>query len=233
LAKKARSVGVIIVAGGSGIRFGGKTPKQFFRLNGKTILERSVARFALIPAVREVVVAVPVSFSKNRTVAGLQNRYKKISGIVSGGKTRQESVWNGLMGFRSNPDVVLVHDAVRPFVTRNVIIRVIAATQQHRAAVVGVPVSDTIKREIRKGFYGKTVDRRLLWTVQTPQGFMNDLLIKAHEKAVSNGFVGTDEASLVERIGVPVRIVEGSQMNIKITTREDLRLAKVLAKRQP
>jgi len=127
---------------------------------------------------------------------------------------------------------VLVHDAVRPFVDRSVIRAVIGAVRRHRAAVVGVRVKDTIKVESGEspGFYARTIARGGLWAVQTPQGFRYDLLLRAHQEAHRAGFLGTDDASLVERLGIPVRIVPGNERNIKITTPADRKLAEFLLK---
>jgi 2-C-methyl-D-erythritol 4-phosphate cytidylyltransferase len=122
-----------------------------------------------------------------------------------------------------------VHDAVRPFVSSHIISTVIEQAERYGAAVVGVPAKDTIKMEGKKGFYARTLPRDLLWAVQTPQGFRFDLLLKAHNLARKQGYRGTDEASLVERLRHPVRIVQGDEWNVKITTPDDLKLAHVLA----
>jgi 2-C-methyl-D-erythritol 4-phosphate cytidylyltransferase len=121
-----------------------------------------------------------------------------------------------------HPGIVLIHDAVRPFVTKRVILAVIQEAGRHGAAVVGVRVKDTIKKEGKRGFYEKTLPRDLLWAVQTPQGFRTHLIKRAHDKAAKAGFLGTDDGILVERLGFRVRIVKGDYGNVKITTREDL-----------
>jgi 2-C-methyl-D-erythritol 4-phosphate cytidylyltransferase len=154
----------------------------------------------------------------------------KIITIVTGGRERQNSVWNGINAFLSKPDIVLVHDAARPLVNRRTVDEVIASAARNGAAVVGAKVHDTVKEEGKQGFFSRTLDRSKLWAVQTPQGFSFDLLMRAHKSARRSGHHGTDEASLVERLNVPVRIVEGDQWNIKITTPFDLHLAEVLLK---
>ena len=223
-------VGVVIPAGGQGVRFGGKAPKQFLSLQGKTILHRSIALFESIRAVQEIVVVVPTRYVKK--VRGMVNRsdFGKASRIVSGGPKRQDSVWNGLNAFSTRPDIVLVHDAVRPLVSRQVVEDVIRQAIRYRAAVVGVRIKDTVKVEGKKGFYTQTLDRENLWAVQTPQGFDYALLTRAHRAVRKARYVGTDEAALVERLGIPVRIVPGDERNIKITTKKDLELAKLLLK---
>jgi 2-C-methyl-D-erythritol 4-phosphate cytidylyltransferase len=150
--------------------------------------------------------------------------------VVEGGKDRQASVFKGLLRCSFLSGIVLVHDAVRPLVGRPAIVAVIRAAGRYGAAVVGVPVKDTIKTESdgRRGFYARTLRRGELWAVQTPQGFRFPLLMEAHRRARSSGFVGTDDASLVERMGSPVRIVPGSERNIKITSPGDRRLAEFL-----
>ena len=142
----------------------------------------------------------------------------------------QDSVRHALAGIAGTTSQVLIHDAVRPLVSRSVILAVIDAAQRWGAAVAGVRVRDTVKCEGKRGFFTSTLPRHLLWDVQTPQGFRRELIEKAHQAAKRTGYFGTDDASLVERLGVPVRIVEGSSRNIKITTRDDLVVAELWAK---
>ncbi len=220
-------VGVVIAAGGAGKRFGGRIPKQFLRVNGIPILKYTVSLFASLRSVEEIVVVSARNHIVRVEKLIRQMGSGKIISIVSGGTERQDSVWNGLQGFISRPDIVLVHDAARPLVSRKIVNAVIAAAARNHAAVVGVRVKDTIKMEGMKGFYERTLDRNRLWAVQTPQGFTFDLLMKAHKAARRGKYLGTDESSLVERLGIPVRIVEGDASNIKITTRQDLRLAEM------
>jgi len=221
-------VGVVIAAGGKGTRLGGRVPKQFLRLKGTSIIRRTLEAFEPLPFVREIVVVVPAGYVQKTRMLLIRSGCRKVSGVVEGGRTRQESVRHGLESFRHKPEIVLVHDAVRPLVTSRVIHEVVRQAQKHRAAVVGVPVKDTVKIERRRGFYAHTLDRGKLWAVQTPQGFQFEVLVRAHRKAKSEGFVGTDEASLVERMKVPVKIVRGDYRNIKITTSEDLQVAGAL-----
>jgi 2-C-methyl-D-erythritol 4-phosphate cytidylyltransferase len=223
-------VGVIIAGGGQGRRIGGKTPKQFLSLAGLPVLVRTAGLFNGIRDVSSIVVVVPGDFVGR--AKGLLRRagLEKVIAVVPGGRNRQASVWEGLQAFRSRPDIILVHDAVRPFVRPATVAEIIKEVRRYGAAVVGVRVTDTIKLGNAAGYFVTTLDRRALWAVQTPQGFRFDLLISAHRAARRNRFVGTDEASLVERLGVMVKIVEGDYGNVKITTREDLRVAKMMAK---
>ncbi|MEK9136529.1 MAG: 2-C-methyl-D-erythritol 4-phosphate cytidylyltransferase [Bacteroidota bacterium] len=225
-------VGVVIPAGGRGTRLGSRLPKQFLPLHGIPILQRTLAIFEDIPQVKEIVVASPAGYVPRVERLARRLECTKVSRIVAGGEERQESVWNALRAFSSAPDIVLVHDAVRPLVSKRVINAVIASASKYGAAVVGVKISETIKMEGKRGFYECTLDRKKLWAVQTPQGFRYGLLVKAHRSARRSRYKGTDEASLLERIGIPVRIVEGDRMNLKITTRHDFRLAEMLLKKR-
>jgi 2-C-methyl-D-erythritol 4-phosphate cytidylyltransferase len=218
-------VAIVIPAGGSGTRMGGRVPKQFMRLGGEPILAATVGRFTAHPAVVLVVVAAPRAHlaRARRVVAHLSGRVT--IDLVEGGSERQESVWRGLQAVPEDMEIILVHDAVRPFITRPLIDAVLHATAETGAAVCARPVAETVKR-VEDGLVRQTVDRQGLWTVQTPQGFRADLLREAHDKARREGMVGTDDAMLVERLGHPVRVVPGLAQNMKITTPEDLRRAR-------
>ena len=226
-------VAVVIPAGGRGKRMRGALPKQFLRLGGIPVLQRTIAAFHSLPEVTEIVLVVPVAYIHRTRALVLRAKFTKVRAIVKGGHERQDSVRNGLAACRRNAGLVLVHDAVRPLISRAVIRRVIRAAEIHGAAVAGVKVKDTIKVEApgRGGFCERTLPREALWGVQTPQGFRFDVLWGAHEEALASGFRGTDEASLVERMGVRVKIVEGEDTNIKLTTPADRKLAELLLKR--
>ena len=224
-------VGIVIAAGGRGRRMGGGVPKQFMTLAGQCIITRVVKPFASTGAVTQIVVVVPPRFIELTRRMLRRQGWKKTITVVAGGRDRQESVWNGLEAFTVKPEIVLVHDAVRPFVTKELIRRVITMTRRYRAVVVAVPVTDTIKLEGVEGFAGRTVDRSRLWSAQTPQGFQYETLVRAERAARRSGYRGTDEASLVERLRVPVRIVRGEPGNIKITTKTDMDLAYAFAKK--
>ena len=220
-----RDVAVVIPAGGIGRRVGHRTPKQFLKLGATTILALTVAHFTRHPAVSAVIVAAPAAH-----LAATRRALARVRGaarvqVVEGGAERQESVWCGMQAVPDAAATILVHDAVRPFVTRALIDRVIAAARTTGAAICAQPIAETVKR-VRDALVEGTVDRRELWAVQTPQGFRADLLREAHEKARRDGFLGTDESMLVERLGQPVTVVPGLADNVKITTPDDLRRAR-------
>jgi 2-C-methyl-D-erythritol 4-phosphate cytidylyltransferase len=218
------SVAVLVPAGGIGTRLGRRTPKQFLRLGGATILARTLASFLGHPAVRAIVVAAPAEhLARTRRLVARAGR-RPVT-VVAGGATRQESVWRALQAAPADVDIVLVHDAVRPFIDRRLIDAVVAAAVADGAAICALPIAETIKR-VRDGVVESTLDRAGLWAVQTPQAFRTALLREAHDKARRDGLVGTDDAMLVEWLGQPVRVVPGLAGNVKITTPEDLRRAR-------
>jgi len=218
-------VSAIIAAGGAGRRLGGAVPKQLLELDGRSILERSVDAFAQHPAIAETIVVLPPNLAA-APPAWLIARGPRVR-VVAGGERRQDSVANGFDAVDASTDVVLVHDAARPFVTAEVISRVIAATAAHGAAIAGVPVSDTVKRvEAGKAdpVIVETISRDTLYLAQTPQGFAHRVLRDAVALGRS-GVEATDEAALAERAGHHVSIVDGARSNMKITTSEDLEAA--------
>lgn len=223
-----RSVAAVIPAAGSGARMGGRTPKQFRRLAPAPILLLTAGHFARHPAIGSIVVVAPATHVRRaeRLLRPLARRVPVA--VVPGGRERQDSVRLGLAAVPAGADVVLVHDAVRPFVTPALITAVIEAARRDGAAICALPVKETVKRVVDE-YVEMTVDRSALWAVQTPQAFRADLLREAHDKAHRDGFVGTDEAMLVERLGHRVRVVRGLEENIKITTPADLRKARARA----
>lgn len=212
----------IIVAAGDGKRFG--EPKQFAYLRAKPVLEWTLERFQAHAEVDAIALVLP----DERDLKHYRLRYSKIVDIVRGGERRQDSVWQGfrlLTG--AAPEIVLVHDGARPLAGAGLISRVIAAARAGGAAVPVLPVEDTIK-EVRDGLVAATVDRSFLFRAQTPQGFLYGVLEKALDAARKDRFYGTDEAGLVERIGLPVKTVPGDPRNIKITTPMDIPIAEAL-----
>lgn len=210
------STAVIITAGGSGSRMGASVPKQFLKLSGRTILEQTVSRFAALPEITEIVLTVPAEY-----LAGCREMFPAEIRIVPGGSSRQASVGAAidLLAEEGFPEdgIVLVQDGVRPYVTEKTIRSVLRLAEEHGAAIAAVPCTDTI-RDREQG----TLDRSRLVSVQTPQGFRFGLLREAYARAEADRFSGTDDAGLVERIGIRPVIAEGSPGNIKITTPEDL-----------
>ena len=221
-------VTAIIAAGGRGLRFGGGSPKQFLEVGGRAILERSVAAFLAHPAVNEVVVALPQPLTDDPP-AYLRSAGKPLR-IVSGGARRQDSVANAFRAADAASDVIVIHDAARPFASADLIGRTIAAAAESGAAVAAVQACDTVKRTddgpSRAGHYvQETIARETIYLAQTPQAFRRDVLSDALAQTID----ATDEATLAERAGHVVRIVEGEASNLKITTRADLVLAEAIA----
>lgn len=221
-------IAAIIPAAGMGSRMGTDVPKQFLELNGVPILVQTVSRFLQVSDIHSIVIALP---AEHRTFAELvfqkhfsQDQYQRLR-LVTGGSTRQESVLAGLNALPPETGFVLVHDGARPFVSLPMIERCLQACLRYGAAIVAVPVRDTIKQVNSSREITGTVDRSRLWQAQTPQAAAIDLLRKAYEFARRDGFEGTDEASLLEYAGIPVYVVEGSEENIKITRPDDLKLA--------
>ncbi|PYM29706.1 MAG: 2-C-methyl-D-erythritol 4-phosphate cytidylyltransferase [Candidatus Rokuibacteriota bacterium] len=215
-----RDVAVLIPAGGVGARLGGRTPKQFLRLGREAILVATIRHFRRHPRVAAIVVAAPaahVARARRLLSAGVT--------VVAGGATRQDSVRLALEAAPHGVPIALVHDAVRPFVTRSLVDAVLAAARADGAAICAVPVAETVKR-VRDGLVEATVERAGLWAVQTPQAFRTEILREAHDKARRDGVAGTDDAMLVERLGHGVRVVPGLPGNVKITTPDDLRRAR-------
>jgi 2-C-methyl-D-erythritol 4-phosphate cytidylyltransferase len=225
-----RDVGVVVVAAGRGTRVGGELPKQYLPLDGVPILLRSVRPFASHPDVAQVVVVLAPAEAE-RPPAFLAELMGETLAIAAGGRERSDSVAAGLRALRAGCEIVLVHDAVRPFVDRGVIDAVIAHARAGEGAVAAVPVSDTIKEVVGADptLIGRTVPRAGLWRAQTPQGFPRRLLEQAYAQAGAGASGATDDAALVEDCGGTVRLVPDSPRNMKITTRDDLAVAEALA----
>ncbi len=222
----------IIVAAGRGARAKSKLPKQFLDLAGKPILAYTLERFEESEAIDQIVVVVAkpyVEFCRKEIIGKFDLR--KVRRIVSGGDHRQLSVFKGLKALDRDTDVVLIHDGVRPLVRTGRIGQIIKACQGKRCVVLGVPLGETAKR-VEGSKVITTLDRSMIWKVQTPQAFPYKTIMCAYEKAHKDGVLGTDDSFLVERMGVDVKVVEGDQDNIKITTREDLRLAECLLRKR-
>jgi 2-C-methyl-D-erythritol 4-phosphate cytidylyltransferase len=227
-------VSVILPAAGVGTRMTpGHTahtaPKQFLELAGTPILIRTLRAFAEIPEVTALIVAVRATEMERLSAHISEYGFAERVRVVEGGDSRQESVCHALKALDCDEDdIVLVHDAVRPLIEPAVIRRVIEAVEKHNAAIVGLPAMDTIKQVERTAdgaIVTATIPREYIVQAQTPQGFRCGLLRRAFAEAEADGFVGTDEASLVERAGNPVFVVAGSASNLKITQPGDLELA--------
>jgi len=221
----------IIPAAGSGTRLGGPIPKQFLELAGAPILAHTVQRFIECDDIGAVAVALPADRLDEFRARNQSRAANKPVVYVHGGAERSDSILNALEAVAEfDPEIVAVHDAVRPFVTAAQISAVIAKANEVGAAILALPATDTIK-EVEDGLIQRTLDRRRIWRAQTPQAFGYDLLMRANREARAAGLpsaLTTDDSLLVERLGVPVAVVEGSPNNIKITTLEDLILAEKL-----
>lgn len=221
-------VSAIIPAAGMGLRMGSNVPKQFLLLDGKPILHHTLSVLDQCSVVDEIILVVSekeIGKAKHQ----IQESHPKISKIVMGGEERQDSVGNGLQSLDSETDIVVVHDGVRPFVTPDIIRETVEAARDFGAAITAIPVSDTIKKVNEEGLVERTVDRGGLWRVQTPQTFQVALLKEAFAKARADKFYGTDESSLIEYLGREVKVIAGSEFNIKITRSEDLILGEKIA----
>jgi 2-C-methyl-D-erythritol 4-phosphate cytidylyltransferase len=220
---------VILPAAGLGTRMAGPQPKQFLALDGVPILIHSLRAFAAVERVTAIYVAVRNTEMERVEAQIAEYGFADRVRVVEGGDNRQESVAHALAALPAEPDdIVLVHDAVRPLIDAATIDRTIDAVAEYGAAIVGLPAVDTIK-QVERTAHGalvtSTIPREYVVLAQTPQGFRFELLQRAFAEATADGFVGTDEASLVERAGNPVAVVHGSQVNLKITQPGDLELA--------
>lgn len=235
----------VIVAGGKGLRMSSEgmpseIRKQYIKLSGIPVLAHTLKVFNSFKKVQHIALVVPeddMDYCAGDIV--LKYGFEDKVSVVSGGKERQDSVMKGLVklsdmfdcSYRERQGLVLIHDAVRPFVDHDIISKVLSGAAEHGASVPVIPVVDTLKRGDGYGFTSLsngTVDREELYQVQTPQAFDMDLILKAHEYALANAFSGTDDASLVEKVGNKVFMTPGTKKNIKITTIEDLQFAEYL-----
>jgi len=219
----------IIVAAGAGRRFNGRADKLYLEILGKPLLAYALAAIEGANLVDEAVLVVgadKINYCQERIV----ERYncKKVTQVISGGQYRQESVYLGLRALPKETRKVIVHDGGRPLIKSEKIDEVVRACSESAGAISAVPVSDTIKRVNKNLIITGTLDREKLWQAQTPQAFSYNQLLEAHQRAYEHGFIGTDDASVLEAMRQPVKIVEGDYDNIKITTGNDFIVAKAL-----
>jgi 2-C-methyl-D-erythritol 4-phosphate cytidylyltransferase len=223
----ARDVGVVIVAGGSGTRVGGRELKQLRWVAGKPMLLHSLQTFMARPDVVSVVCVLPVAYAADPPPWIFQCDVDRLM-IAPGGKTRQQSVANGLDDLPDEAKIVLIHDAARPGVTNEMIGRVIEGTRHDGAAIAALPVTDTIKSVDAAGRIVQTVDRTRLWRAQTPQGFRREIIVAAHRKAAGGSIDASDDAALCERLEIPVTVVHGDERAMKVTEEADFARAEAL-----
>lgn len=216
----------IIPAAGMGVRMGGGTPKQFLSLEGIPVFVHTLRKFAASEAIDGIFLALrPEEMERVRRELEPERLSKPIR-LVTGGPTRQGTVARALAEAPPETEIVVVHDAVRPFVELHLIRQVVEAARQHGAAILGIPSVDTVKQIERQMIFG-TLPRERIVLAQTPQAFRAEIIREAFARAAADGFTGTDESSLVERLGLNVTVLMGSDRNIKITKPSDLPLARL------
>ncbi len=221
------NISVILLAGGKGVRFSSVAPKQFLLLNGKPIARHSFDLFISCPFIKQIVVVCEEAFA-----FVFSDDSKKVA-FATPGKERQDSVYNGMQKIDPHCDLICIHDSARPLLEKKDLIHVLEEGRKYGAAVLGVRAKNTIKEVTANGFVKKTLERALLWEVQTPQIMMLDLLKKGFAKAKEQNLTVTDDVSLVECLGHRVKLVEGSYENEKITTEQDLSLAESILRKRP
>jgi 2-C-methyl-D-erythritol 4-phosphate cytidylyltransferase len=224
-----QKIPAVIVAGGAGTRMKSPVRKQYLLIDGRPVLTHTLDIFGVCDVIGDIFLVIPeqdVSLCKEK-ILPLCRCKDKIT-LVRGGSERQDSVYNGISAIKTDDEMVIIHDGVRPLISVDIIEKCLEACKATGAAIVGIPASDTLKWVDQNGVIVSTLNRESIWLSQTPQCFRFDLLKKAHESAAIENFRGTDDASLVERMGIKVRIVIGNSYNIKITTNDDLVLARAI-----
>jgi 2-C-methyl-D-erythritol 4-phosphate cytidylyltransferase len=229
------NIAALVVAAGKGSRMGTKEHKQYLLLDGVPILVHTLLAFERSPLIDMIVLVVGVDDVERCQQFAKQYKISKLRTVVSGGSERQESVWRGLQTIMDDAEFVFIHDGVRPFINQELMMRIEHALRGQRldALVAAVAVKDTIKmaNESETTDYhtiGQTLPRERLWAIQTPQAFRMQTIVAAHKQAIVDGYTGTDDAVLVERMGEMVHIILGDYFNIKITTPEDLLIAEAI-----
>ena len=221
-------VPAIIVAAGKGIRMNDPVRKQYHSLAGLPIIVHTLRVFDTSEMISQIFLVVPeddLEFCRDKIIIQA-DPVKKIT-LVPGGPVRQDSVYNGLQAIEPNAGIVVIHDGVRPFVSHHKLEACMDGAKKWGACILGIPAYDTLKRVTSSGTVIETLERDSIWLAQTPQVFRYDLIKKAHEQARKKGYTGTDDASLVELLGVEVKILDGTRNNIKITNWEDLDRARI------
>ncbi|MFC1704772.1 2-C-methyl-D-erythritol 4-phosphate cytidylyltransferase [Nanoarchaeota archaeon] len=218
----------IITAAGKGTRMNSKVNKILLTLRNKSIIEETIEVFEACDEIDSIIIVGNSDDIESLKEINEKNQYKKIKSIIEGGKERQDSVYNGIKATEANDeDILLIHNGANPFVDEKTILECIKQAKEHGAAVAALAAKDTIK-EVEDGFVAKTLDRKKLWQMQTPQAIQYGLAKQAFEKAYNDNFYGTDDVGLVEHMGKKVKIVECNEDNIKITTKTDLEQARLI-----
>jgi 2-C-methyl-D-erythritol 4-phosphate cytidylyltransferase len=226
-------VSAIIAAAGKGTRMGANISKQYLNLEGKPILIHTLRAFDNCPSINEIILVIsPDEETFLKDLILKPYRFKKDIKIAYGGYERQESIYNGLKYIDTTTKIIAIHDGARPLITQEIIVNSIESAAIYGAVVAAVPVKDTIKVVDSKGYVTDTPVRKRLWAAQTPQTFTKEILFNAYEKAMKENYFGTDDSTLVERMGIRVKLIPGSYDNIKITTPHDLVLAQGIMRRR-
>jgi len=223
---------VIIPAAGKGKRMGAQISKQYLEIGDKPIIVHTIEKFdqsLLIHEIRVVTSKEEMGYFKEEILS--KYHFNTPIKIVAGGNERQESVYNGLKNISPKAEIILIHDGARPFISKEEIEKSIEGAKVYGACVLGVRVKDTIKICNEEGYVESTPRRESLWAVQTPQSFQKSIIMEAHRKAAEEHFLGTDDATLAERLGYPIKIIEGSYQNIKITTPDDLTIGEAILRK--
>jgi 2-C-methyl-D-erythritol 4-phosphate cytidylyltransferase len=209
-------------------------PKQFLDLQGRPLLAFTLEKFQVCPAIDSIILVAPqneVKYCRSEIVE--RHHLTKVENVVAGGERRQDSVRLGIEASGGDYGLVLIHDGVRPLITHDLIEHVVKAAQEHRAVITGLPAKETVKEIDENALVVKTYERQKVWLVQTPQAFRYEDILMAHRRAVEEGWDEvTDDALLVEKVGIPVKVVEGPEDNIKVTTPQDLELVRFLLGRK-
>ncbi|SKA01488.1 2-C-methyl-D-erythritol 4-phosphate cytidylyltransferase [Selenihalanaerobacter shriftii] len=224
------SIVAVIPAAGQGRRMGSDLNKQYLSLADKPIVAHTIEKFQEFEQIKDIIVIAredEIAYCQHEVID--KYKFDKVSQVIKGGQTRQESVYNGLQAVDS-AEYVLIHDGARPLLTKELLECTIRELKDYGAVGVAVPVKDTIKMIDNEKFVDKTPDRSKLWAIQTPQAFSYNLILEAYEEAKNEGFVGTDSSMLVERLGKKVKLIHGSYENLKVTTPEDLMIAETIIK---
>lgn len=229
-----KSTIAIIPAAGWGVRMGSDRPKQFLLLDNRPILSVTLSRFQECTSIDAIILVTPeqeIEYCRKEIIAPYD--LDKVIKIVKGGQRRQDSVRLGLEATEGNYQIVVIHDGVRPFINPDLIERAVTETRKHRAVITALPAKETVKEVNKEGFVIRTHNRENIWLVQTPQAFYFNDIMAAHQQAEKDGWDDiTDDALLMERMGIHVKVIQGSERNIKITTPYDLSLAKHLIEAQ-
>lgn len=224
----------VIPAAGVGLRMGCEQAKQFLDLGGRPLLSVTLEKFQVCPAIDSIILVVhPGEMDHCQREIVEKFGLTKVEELTAGGKRRQDSVRLGIEASRGNYELILIHDGVRPLIHPGLIERAVSAARKNRAVITALPAKETAKKIDKDGLVIKTCDRRQVWLVQTPQVFRYEDIIMAHQRAVHEGWEEvTDDALLVENMGIPVKVIEGSEDNIKVTTPHDMELARFLWSRE-